>query len=82
MTTRTWIDIARLFDTEIPEDAISYLMWNETAYPFSDVRTTVYQLWSAIRAGRNSVRRCSLCSYAEPYHRKNCPAAVPSGYSR
>lgn len=65
----SWGDVARYYEPELNEEEIEYLLMCETAYPFSDVRLTVRQLYSAIRARANGIERCDLCGMKVPFHR-------------
>ena len=45
----TWLDYAKYYMPDISDEELDYLLWNETAYPFSELRTTLYKLRSVIR---------------------------------
>ena len=65
----TWTDVARLYDPALTDDQVADLLWADTAYPFSGIRTTARQLHSAIRARKHHVPRCELCGMKPPFHR-------------
>lgn len=67
-----WIDFMKFYDNEITDEVADFIMWNETAYPFSGLRMTIYQIRSAIRAMNNKINRCDLCSMKIPFHRIGC----------
>lgn len=68
----TWVDVARAYDPNVSEETVEFILWNETAFPFSDFRYTVGQLRSALRAHRNGARRCELCSGINGFHAHYC----------
>jgi hypothetical protein len=68
----TWLGFMRYFDPDITFEIGNIILMNETAYPFSDVRMTAYQVRSAIRASNNKIHRCDLCGAKDPYHQKGC----------
>jgi hypothetical protein len=39
----TWLDIFRKYDPNITEDEATYILWNETCFPF-DNETTLKQI--------------------------------------
>ena len=69
-----WIDFMRIYDKNITEEMAEYILWNETAFPFSDIKMTVRQIRSAIRSGLNKVKRCELCGAKQPFHSHGCLA--------
>ena len=48
----TWLDFMKYYDVAITKNIAEYILWNETAFPFSDLRMTTYQIRSAIRLAR------------------------------
>ena len=48
----TWLDFMKYYDVAITENIAEYILWNETAFPFADLRTTTYQIRSSIRAAK------------------------------
>ena len=54
-------EFAKYYEPDIDMGLVEYLIWNETAYPMADWKTTVKQLYSAIRAYKNQINRCELC---------------------
>ena len=69
---RTWMDVFRFFNLDIREDVADYILWNETAYPFSDVRQTLGQIKTALRAHKSDIRLCEFCGANEKYHKSYC----------
>ena len=66
-----WIDFMKYYDSEIDEKT-AYILWNETAFPFSDLRMTTYQIRSAIRSRLNKIKRCGMCGMKIPFHKHGC----------
>lgn len=54
------------------ENEQEYLIWSETSFPFGGSHMIYRQICSYVRAKKNSIIRCKLCGWKEPYHRKNC----------
>lgn len=67
MSDHTWLDVFRLYDPDIPDGLAGDMLWCETAYPFSDVRTTARQIHSSVRARKNGVECCELCGRKEGF---------------
>jgi hypothetical protein len=67
-----WTEFMKIYDSSITEDDADFVLWNKTAFPFSDLKMTTYQIRSAIRAKLNKVKRCDLCGYKKPFHKFNC----------
>ena len=57
--SRTYHDIASALDPRITAEETDFILWNMTAFPFSDVRYTVYQMRRAIRLRGRDV--CPYC---------------------
>ena len=68
----TWLEFMRYYNSGISEKVSNYILWNETAYPFSDLRMTLYQIRSSIRALNNNVKRCDACGMKHPFHKGTC----------
>lgn len=68
----TWLDLVKRFDPSISNEAIEYILWNETSFPMGGIRMIVYQIRSALRARKNNIRRCEMCGYKIPFHDKGC----------
>ena len=72
----TWLDFMKYYYPEMDGKTAHYILWEETAYPFSDIRTTVYQIRSAIRAGINKINRCDACGMKIPFHNHRCSLKI------
>lgn len=72
----TWIDFMKVYDPAIDRESSEFILWNMTAYPFSDIKTTTYQIRSAIRINLNNITTCELCGYKHPYHSHGCLAKI------
>ncbi len=70
----TWIDFMRVYDNTIDNREADYLLWEQTAFPCCDTKTTVKQLIRAIRAKNNKIIRCEMCGWKEPFHQPKCLA--------
>jgi hypothetical protein len=70
----TWLEYMKYFDNSISNEIAEFILWNETAFPCSDIKTTAYQVRSSIRAGKNKIMRCDLCGYKTPFHQNGCLA--------
>ena len=68
-----WLQFMRVYNPAIDSDTAEFLLWNCTAFPFSDLKHTVYQLRSAIRANKNKVKKCWACGGGKDYHKHYCP---------
>jgi len=68
----TWLNFMKQYDNSIDEKVADYLLFNETAFPFSDLKITTYQLRSAIRARKNNIQRCEICGQNLNFHKFNC----------
>ena len=68
-----WYEFASLTAGQrLSPELTDTLLWGQTCYPFGDLRITVRQLRSAIRAWKNGTRRCELCGWKLPYHIRGC----------
>jgi len=68
----TWFELMKYFEPDITEEIAEFILMNETAFPFSDNRMTVYQVRSALRASKNKITRCDLCNAKDPFHSNGC----------
>jgi hypothetical protein len=68
----TWIDFVRIYEPAISDEMAGCILWSETAFPFSSIQHTTYQIRSAIRAINNDVKRCDLCGMKKGFCRKGC----------
>ncbi len=67
-----WIDFMRYYDKSITDEIVDFILWNETAFPFTDLKTTVCQIRRSIRAAKNKINRCDLCGNKIPFHHRKC----------
>ncbi len=67
-----WIDFMQYYDNSITHEVAEHILWDETAFPFSDLRYTLYQIRSAIRTRKNKINRCEMCGNKIPFHHHNC----------
>jgi hypothetical protein len=72
----TWIEFMHRYDPTISDEMAEFILWERTAFPCCDLRTTVRQLLSAIRARINNVEICDQCSLKIPYHSRGCPCVT------
>ena len=70
----TWIDFMKTYDSSITEEIADYILWEQTAFPCSDIKITSHQIRSAIRAMKNKISQCELCGYKKPFHSHGCMA--------
>lgn len=69
---KTWLEFAQVYEPTINNEMVTYLLWNETAYPFGNLKIHTSQLRRAIRAHKNRIDTCEMCGHKSPYHRKGC----------
>lgn len=51
---------------------MEYALWNETAYPFAEMKTLYKQIASYARAKKGNISRCELCGQKNSYHVHGC----------
>ncbi len=69
----TYQQFARIYNPEITDEEIHYLLWEWTAYPIADLKYTVKQFLSALRMHKNKRSLCWECGLPiELGHRKKC----------
>jgi hypothetical protein len=69
----TWIEFVKFYEPNITDDNADFILWNESAFPMTtDLKFISKQIYSAVRAMKNNIKRCCLCSMKYPYHKQGC----------
>ena len=72
----TQFDVMKNYNPDVSQEDANYILMNETAYPFDDIRGTVEQISRYFRASKNKVVRCECCGNKIPFHHYNCVEVV------
>lgn len=59
---KTVIEVVKMVFPRISDDVASYILWERTAFPFSDLRTTWKQLHQFKRANASGRPLCTWCN--------------------
>lgn len=68
----TWYFFIKKHDPDLLDYECEKLLWENTSYPFGDVKKICKQILAAIRAEKNNVKRCEFCLNKLPHHSTGC----------
>lgn len=57
-----WRQLVQTIDPAISDENADYFLWERTCFPMGGPRLVYSQLKSAVRASKNGIAQCELCS--------------------